>query len=308
MARTGFRMRLSLRIGHPELGRIFRTAILGIAGMGIHQINIIVATLLGSYLSEGSISYIYFSDRLHELVLGVTVVSIGNVMLPEMAARAAGGDREGLAAAYRASLRSALFFAVPATVALMVAGFPIVSVLLMHNRFTVHEAEMTYRALFFASTGIAGLAAVRMTVPLFFALGDARTPAVAAAVSFAVNAACGAALMRTPLHHAGLTLAAAIAATVQALVLAVLLGTKTGMRALSGVSVPALKNCAAAGVMGLVLWLLSGLTDWRAAPLAERCAALAGLVAAGGAVYLAASLALGVEEVRMISAFIRRRR
>ena len=189
MARAGFRMKLSLDMRHPGLGKIFRTSLLGIAGMGVHQINILVATLLGSYLADGSISYIYFSDRLHELVLGVTVVSIGNVMLPEMSAHAAREDAGALVGAYRASVRSALFFAIPATAALMIVGFPIISVLLMHNRFTALEAEMTYRALFYASAGIVGMAVARLTAPVYFALGDARTPFCRGRWSFTVNAA-----------------------------------------------------------------------------------------------------------------------
>ena len=269
MARTGFRMKLSLDFRHPELGRMFRTAALGIAGMGIHQVNILVATLLGSCLADGSISYIYFSDRLHELVIGVTVISIGTVMLPEMSAHAARDDRAALIGSYRASVRSALFFAVPATAALMIIGLPIISVLLMHNRFTAFEAGMTYRALFYASTGIVGLALVRLTAPVFFTLGDARTPFAAAAVSFALNAVCGWALMRTPLRHAGLTLAAAIAATAQAALLLGLLKRKAGEIGMRTLLVSAAKNAAAAAAMGVVIWNLSGMVNWEKAPFAD---------------------------------------
>jgi putative peptidoglycan lipid II flippase len=308
MARAGFRMKFSLGTGRSGLGRFFRTSLLGIAGMGVHQINVIVATLLGSYLADGSISYIYFSDRLHELVLGVTVVSIGNVMLPEMSAHAARADTASLAGAYRSAVSSALFFAVPATAALMIIGFPIISVLLMHNRFTAFEAEMTYRALFWASAGIVGMSFARITAPLYFALGDARTPAAAAAVSFVANAAIGWALMRTPLRHAGLTLAAAIAATLQAAVLAALLPGRMGNIGYGGMLVAALKNLAAAAAMGAVLWALSGLADWRGAAFADRLVALASIVVVGGVTYGAASYALGVEEARMVIARIRRRR
>jgi putative peptidoglycan lipid II flippase len=301
MVRAGFRMKLSLNIRHPELGRIFRNGFLGIAGMGIHQVNILVATLLGSYLADGSISYIYFSDRLHELVLGVTVISIGTVMLPEMSAQAARDDTVALIGSYRASVRSALFFAVPATAALMIIGLPIISVLLMHNRFTAVEAGMTFRALFYASAGIVGLALVRLTAPVFFTLGDARTPFAAAAVSFVVNATCGWALMRTPLRHAGLTLAAAIAATVQAALLVAFLGKKAGAIGMRGMLVSAAKNAAAAAFMGAVIWVLSGLIDWKSAPFTTRLCVLAGTVAAGGGAYFASSYALGVEEARMIA-------
>ncbi len=301
MVRAGFRMKLSLNLGHPEIGRIFRNGLLGMAGMGIHQVNILVATLLGSFLADGSISYIYFSDRLHELVLGVTVMSIGTVMLPEMSAHASRDDSTALIGSYRSSVRTALFFAVPATAALMIIGLPIISVLLMHNRFTAVEAGMTFRALFYASAGIVSLALVRLTAPVFFTLGDARTPCMAAAVSFVLNAACGWVLMRTPLRHAGLTLAAAIAATAQAALLVALLRKKSGAIGLSDLLASAAKNAAAAAPMGAVIWMLSGLIDWESAPFTTRLFVLAGTIAAGGAAYFAASIALGVEEARMIA-------
>ena len=218
--------------------------------MGSQQINILVATLMASFLAPGSISYIYFSDRLHELVLGVTVMSIGSVVFPEMSELSARKDRGRLGEIYSLSVRSALFMAIPATVALMVAGFPIVSVLLMHNRFTSHEAVMTYRALFCASTGIVAIAVCRITVPLYFALGDPRTPFFAALASFAVNAVCGYFLMRTPLRHAGLTLSVAIAATAQMAILLVLLKRKRASLRAGEIALSALKQCVAAACHG----------------------------------------------------------
>ncbi len=298
LARAGFRVRLSLAIKHPDLKKIFRSALQGIIGMGSQQINILVATLMASFLAPGSISYIYFSDRLHELVLGLTAVSIGSVVLPEMSELSARKDYGRLGEIYSAAIRSALFMAIPATVALMITGFPIVSVLLMHNRFTAHEAAMTYRALLYASAGIVGIAVCRITIPLYYALHDPRTPLYAALVSFAVNVVSGYFLMRTPLEHAGLTLSAALAATVQMTILAALLKKKNIPLKAGEMALSVLKQSIAAGVMGALIWFIAGFVDWVNDPFPRRVLFLMLLVSAGGAAYLAACLALRAPEAR----------
>lgn len=307
LARAGFRMgRPSFR-NDPGLRKIFRMGLLGVPAMGSQQINILVATLMASFLAPGSISFIYFSDRLHELVLGITVVSIGSVVFPEMSELSARKDYGRLGSLYSMSVRSALFMAVPATVALMVAGFPIVSVLLMHNRFTAHEAAMTYRALLYASTGIVGMAVCRITIPVYYALNDPRTPFYAALVSFVVNGACGYVLMGTCLAHAGLTFSVALAATAQMVFLTALLKKKSVPVAAGEILSSFLKQCAAAAVMGVLIRFIAGFADWSGDAFVRRLAVLVVLVVAGGGTYLAVCLALGVPEAGYLLEKIRRR-
>jgi len=290
MVREGFRFRLSFTCSHPGLRKIARRGLLGIPAMGGQQINILIATLLGSFLAPGSISYIYFSDRLHELVLGVSVMAIGSVVFPEISERASRRDHAGLLSIYSRSVRMALFAAIPATAGLMIAGYPIVSVLLMHHRFTSYEAMMTYRALFWASAGISALAVTRITVPVFFALGQPRAPFFAAMVSFAVNAVSGYLLMQTPLRHAGLTLAVSIAAFVQMSILLVLLKIQIGSFRFGEIAASALKQIAAAGGMGLLVWLMTGLTGWNDGPFVPRLAYLMLIVFSGAGAYVALCL------------------
>ncbi|HNW28636.1 MAG TPA: murein biosynthesis integral membrane protein MurJ [Spirochaetota bacterium] len=300
LARAGFKMRFSLPVINPDVKRIFRRGLRGIIGMGSQQVNILVATLMASFLAPGSISYIYFSNRLHELVLGLTAVSIGSVVLPEMSELSARKDYGRLGEIYSIAVRSVLFMAIPATVALMIAGFPIVSVLLMHNRFTAHEAAMTYRALFYASSGIVGIAVCRITIPFYYALHDSRTPLYAALASFAVNAACGYFLMRTPLEHAGLTFSVAIAATVQMGFLLMALKKKNVPLRAGGIVLSVLKQGVAAVAMGALVWCIAGFVDWAHDPFSRRALFLVLLVAAGGAVYLVLCLALRAPEARYL--------
>ncbi len=300
LARAGFRMKLSLSLDHPGLKRIFRLGLQGIPGMGSQQINILIATLMASFLAPGCITYIYFSDRLHELVLGITVVSIGSVVFPEMSELSARKDYAKLAELYSMAVRSALFLAIPATVALIVVGFPVISVLLMRGRFTAHEADLTYRALLYASAGIVGIALNRITIPVFYALHDPRPPLYAALSSFAVNLLCGYFLMRTPLEHAGLTLSVSIAATVQMFLLGAMMRKKELPVRACGIIISALKQCAAAIVMAVPVWFIAGAVDWVNDPFGRRLCFLCLAVLVGGVSYFAVSLMLRAPEARLL--------
>lgn len=300
MARAGFRMKFSFDHKHPGLRKIFRQALLGVPAMGIQQINTLVITLMAMTLAEGSVSYIYFSDRLNELVMGVFVVSLGTAALPEMAELAAKKQFKTLIDVYARSMKLALFMAVPATVALMIIGLPIISVLLMHNRFTAREAEMTYRALLYAGIGITGAAAARITIPAYYAIGDSRTPFYAALASFVINAGAAAALMRTSLAHGGLTLSVSIASTAQMFILVFFLRKRLGDIGLTGIVKSSMRYAAAAGAMGAFLWFAAGLVQWTSGGFTGRALSLGAIIIAGGAVYATCCYGLGVEEMRYL--------
>jgi len=308
LAKTGFRMRLSLDLKHPGLRRIFRLATPGIFSMGVQQINTLVVTLLGSFLASGSISYIYFSDRLHELVLGIFVVSIANVILPEMSALAANGNSDKLMEVYRTAVKSVLLVAIPAAAALMAVGYPVISVLFMHNKFTAVDVEMTYRALFYASIGIPAMAVIRLTNPLFYALHDSRRPFYAAAVSLIVTACSGYAFMQTGLRHAGLTLAVSVASIAQMIVLIGLLKSRAGEIGLGGIIRAAIKHIVSASIMVLVIRVLANQIDWSTDPLAKRLLFLAVIILSGGGVYLAGCYILRIREIRLFMDGLRRGR
>ena len=306
MIKSGFRMRFSLDFGHPGIRSIFRLIAPAVFGIAVYQINIFMSTVLASMLAPGSISYLYYSDRLTEMVLGIFIISIGNVILPEMSRVSARDDMEALKTIYVRSLRAALFLAVPASAALMAAGVPIVSVLFMRGAFTAFHAEMTARALFYASMGIASVAVLRITTPTFFSLKDTRTPVIASTVSFVLNISLGYALMQTPLIHAGLSLANSISGTVQVALLLWWLFRKIGSVAARPLIAPFLKYCLASGAMVAAVLLVAGRVDWICDPFARRAAALALLISAGGAVYLACCALLGVEEMRYFTDRLRR--
>lgn len=312
LRKTGFRVKVSLDLRHPGIRRIFRMLAPATFGIAVYQINILMSTLLASMLPEGSISYLFFSDRLTEIVLGVFIVSIGNVILPAMSRESARDDLAKLRDIYRQSMSAALFLSIPSSIALMTIGLPIVSVLFMRGQFTAFNALMTERALFYSSMGISSIAILRITTPAFYSLKDTKTPVISSAVAFVVNIACGYVLMRTPLRHAGLALGNTIASTVQVLILLAFLNRKIGISGRTGAATHALKCLAGGLVMGAIIYGLSTFVDWTSDPLSKRLPHLVMLVTAGAFSYFAACYVLHVPQahylVSRISSLVRRAR
>ncbi len=300
LIKSGFRMKISIDFKHPGIRKIFSLLAPATFGIAIYQINILMSTMLASVLPSGSISYLFYSDRLTEIVLGVFIVSIGNVILPEMSRVTARDDIDRLREIYRTAVNAALFLAVPASIALMTIGIPILSVLFMRGQFTAHHALMTEKALFYSSMGISAIAVLRITTPTFYSLKDTRTPVITSAIAFVVNIGAGYILMKTPLLHGGLSLANSIAVTLQVFILLYLLHRKIGRIGAKEIIVTPLKFLAAGLVMWLVLYLISSRVNWFADPFSKRLIYLMVLVIAGSATYFAACMLLGVREIRFM--------
>lgn len=307
MIKTGFKIKISIDFKHPGIKAIFRMIAPALAGIAIYQVNILMSTVLASMLPAGSISYLYYSDRLTELVLGVFIVSLGNVILPELSGFSASSDFKKLRDLYSSSIRSALFIAVPAGIALMVIGFPIISVLFMRGEFSLYDTAMTYRALLYAAIGIAPVSIIRITVPAFYSRKDTRTPVIAAGISFIFNISLGYLLMQTSLKHAGLTLALSMAATVQMLVLLISIQKKIGAIDIRQIMASFMKNITAAAAMALVIWPISSGTDWAGDPLLSRILSLVITIIAGGATYFIACIILKSKEALFIKDMIIRK-
>ena len=297
MMKAGFRMKISIDLKHPGIRKIFSMLGPAVFGMAVYQINSLIITILASYLESGSISYLYYSDRLTELVLGVFIVSIGNVILPEMSQLTASDDYDRLKSIYVKSLRGALFLAVPASFALMGLGMPIISTIFMHNNFSAHDSEMTYLALFYASLGISSVSILRLTTPTFYSLKDTKTPVRGATLALVLNMALGAVLMRTGLRHAGLTLALSLSTTIQVVYLVAMLRRKIGRIGLTVLFRSVGKMAVASAVMTGVCLAISWQLDWTSASTLMRVMVLSAAIIAGGSTYAGVCYLLGVDEV-----------
>ncbi len=298
LIKSGFRLKISFNLAHPGVRKVGALMLPLMLGTAVYQINIFMSTVLASFLPDGSISYLYYSDRLTEIVLGVFIVSIGNVILPSMSKLSASNDFQKLNTMYGSSLRASLFLALPSSAALMTIGYPIVSVLFMRQRFTPFDAMMTEKALFYSSMGLAAIAVLRTTTPVYYSLKDTKTPVFTSFLSFIINISLGYILMKTSLKHAGLSLANTIAVTVQIIILAILLRKKIGLIQIDHFISSLLRIAASSVIMGICLFTAASTIDWQHAAFSVRLASLGILIAAGGGIYFVCTYLFGVPECR----------
>ena len=278
-----------------------------LAALGVYQLNIILSRQLASYLPGGSLSYLYYSQRLVEIPQGMFALAIATASLPTLSETLARGDNEAAKQTFRDALRLNLFVGIPSTVALMVLAEPTVAILFGRGAFGRHEIVETGRSLFWLAAGIWAVASVRGTVPMFHAYNDTRTPVVASAVNLLVFGLVAGTLMH-PMQHAGLALAISAAATAQLIALLLLLRQKAGCLDLASLGKSVLRIVAASVVMGVVVGAMAQLGDWpRGGNLPLNLGLYPAIVVVGVLVYLTAAHLLGSEEVRDVVGTLRRR-
>jgi putative peptidoglycan lipid II flippase len=293
----------------PGVARLLRLGIPGVIAGGIGQINIVVGTIVAS-LSAGSVSFLYYADRVYQLPLGIVGVAIGVVLLPEIA-RQVRADREDLAlSAQNRSFEFAAVLTLPAAVALVVSAVPIVEVLFERGAFGPQDTMKTAAALAAFGFGLPAFVFVKVFSPGFFAREDTTTPMWVGAVAVAVNIGLSLALFPV-FEHVAIAIATSVSGWVNAGLLWGLLVRRRHWRADGELEHRLPRIAAAAAAMGVVLWLLTDLlAAWTGAenPLPVKLAALAGLCGTGLLVFFAvAHLIGGVDLHRMRRAFRRER-
>ncbi len=276
-----------------------------LVALGVYQLNVIASRQLASFLPRGSVSWLFYGQRLVEIPQGMFALAIGSAALPTLAELKSRGELEEAKGVFRYGLRLSLFVAIPASVALAVLSEPAVAAVFGRGRFDTHSIVETTRSLRWLAAGVWAVASVRTVVPMFHALGDTRTPVWASALNLVTFASVGLALMG-PMQHAGLALAISAAATVQLAGLLLLLRRKIGPLGLRSVAGSALRALVAAGVMGGVLWLGVGGRDFRGGGTAVNTALFLAAVVGGALVYLAVARAVGSPEIAELRSSLRR--
>ena len=303
----GVRLRLRRPRLNPEVKRLLALVWPAAAGTGAVQINLVISTALARhFLPAGSVSYIYFADRLNQLPLGLIGIGLGTVLLPTISAHLGrGADAEAMETQNR-GLELALLLTLPATAALIACGVPIVSALFQHGRFDPVDAALTAQALAAFSVGLPSYILVKVLTPGFYARGDTRTPVRFAMISMAVNLLLNLALIH-PLRHMGPPLATALASSVNVWLLYRTLARRGHFVPDRRLAARAPRLLLAAVLMGAALWFFSDrLQPFVAAPGLVRWAALAVLVTAGALVYAVATFATGAFSPRDLRQLLRR--
>jgi len=307
LVRMGVRLKLNFAFRHPGVRRIAALMLPAVFGAAIYQINVFIGTVLASLLPKGSVSYLYYADRLVELPLGVFAIAIGTATLPSFSEQVARGQLDELKKTISFSLRLMLFITVPSMVALIALRVPIISVLFERGAFTAAATIQTAWALLFYAVGLWAFSVIRVIVSAFYSLQDTKSPMKAAIVALVVNVAFSVALM-FPLKHGGIALATSIASAVNVGMLSVILWRRIGPFLMRDFYPSLGKVLFSSAVMWIVILGVDVLYPWNpAGPFLGRTVFLALAVVLGGGAFLLSSWIVKSPEMTALAAALRRR-
>jgi putative peptidoglycan lipid II flippase len=286
------RFRPSLR--DEGVRRVLGFMVPAFLGVSVTQVNLLLDTLMASFLTGGSITWLYYSGRLMDFPVGILGAALATVILPHLSRMAAQTRPQEFSRALDWGLRWTLLFGLPAAVGLVMLAGPVMATLFQSEAFSVTDVGMSGASLSAYALGIAPLMLAKVLAPGYYARQDVRTPLRIAVATMALNLVLNLVFMG-PLQHVGLALATSIAASANGVLLL------WGLRRRGIYAPPAgwvslvLKGAAASASMLLVLWWGGGeLVAWTDATAGWRILHLGALIAGGALVYFAVLLICGV--------------
>jgi putative peptidoglycan lipid II flippase len=278
---------------HPGARQVGKLLLPAVFAASVNQINALIDTILASTLITGSISWLYYSDRLLELPIGLVAVALGTVLLPNLSRLDAAGEREEFSDTVDWGMRMGIVLGVPAAAALYTLATPLIATIFLRGALTPLDAMMAALSLQAFAVGLPALVLVKVLAPAYFAREDTATPFRYGVVAVATNVVLNLALFSW-MGHVGLALATAAAGWVNALLLLRGLLREGRYRPGRRLWVTAGRALVAAAVMSAVLiWLLPASERWLLAGDAERAGWLALTVVGGGGLYLLCLLLAG---------------
>ena len=293
LVRLGMLPRPRFDFADPGVKRILLLMGPALLGVSVAQISLLLNTIFASFLQTGSVSWLYYADRLMEFPTGLLGVALGTILLPSLAKCHADDRRADYSSLLDWGLRLTLMLALPAAAALAVLAVPLIATLFHYGRFDATDLAMTRQALIAYSVGLLGLILVKVLAPGFYARQNIRTP-----VKIAILTLCATQMMNlifiVPLRHAGLALAIGLGACLNAGLLYHKLRQHQIYQPRPGWLKFALKIALAIIVMAGALFVADRpATWWMTATWQYRVAMLGGLVSLGVVVYFGALAALG---------------
>lgn len=306
--RSGVSLKPRLPRLDPEVKRLMKLILPAAAGAGAAQINLLISSALaGGLLAAGSLSYIYYADRLNQLPLGMIGIGLGTILLPTISRLLGAGKDEEAMETQNRGIELALFLTLPAMIALIVAAEPIVRGLFQYGHFGPEATRACALALAGFSVGLPAYVLVKVLTPGYYARHDMKTPVRYAIVSVGVNIALNLALI--PLIGAsGPPLATAISSSVNTFMLYRTLNRRGHFTADAQLKRRLPRLALAAAIMGGALFAFDHLLDpWLNGHMVERYGALIVLVGAGCTIYVLACFVTRAFLISDIKALVRRR-
>ncbi|MDP3688696.1 MAG: murein biosynthesis integral membrane protein MurJ, partial [Sulfurimicrobium sp.] len=293
LVKIGLLPRFRLNLKDEGVWRILKLMGPAVFGVSIAQISLLINTIFASFLATGSVSWLYYADRLMEFPTGMLGVALGTILLPSLAKHYSDDSPEKFSNLLDWGLRLTLMLALPAALALAILAVPLISTLFYYGKFSAHDLWMTREALVAYSIGLLGLIMVKVLAPGFYARQNIRTP-----VKIAIFTLFATQLMNLAfvwkLQHAGLALAIGLGACINAGLLYYQLRRHQIFQPQPGWAVFLLKLGVALAVMGVTLWYVMGpQAAWLTGGILDRALHLSWVVIVGAGAYFAALALLG---------------
>ncbi|MFH0958629.1 MAG: murein biosynthesis integral membrane protein MurJ [Pseudomonadota bacterium] len=299
----GIKIKPDFHFGYPPLRRMGKLFVPAAIGGAVYQVNVLVGTMLASLLPVGSVSWLYYADRLVEMPLGVFAIALGSAALPSMSRLASSGNYKGLGESVSFSLRLIAFFTIPASVGLIVLREPIISVLFQHGRFTYTDTVETSYALLWYTAGLWAFSGLKVVTQAFFSLKDTKTPLWVSLFAVAVNLGAGITLMY-PMKHGGLALATTLAATFNFLILFVILIRRIKWFEIGGFLASIAKITSASFIMGVFLFFMRDFGVWTQGISSKNLVVLMACVLGGIFIYGTSAHFLKCEQMRSLKSVL----
>ena len=278
---------------HEGVRQIMTLMLPALFGVSVSQINLLLDTVLASFLETGSVSWLYFSDRLVELPLGVIGIALATVILPSLSEKHAAKSPDAFAKTLDWAMRMVILVGVPAALALFVLAEPIITVLFHRGEFDAHSVVMSAQSLRAYSLGLLAFMLIKVLAPGYFARQDTKTPVKIGIKAMAANMVLNL-LLIWPLAHVGLALATSISAFMNAAWLLLGLHRQGVFHFQAGWGVFLLRLVLASSAMlGAILFQWSDLQQWLDWGLFDRIWNMSVLVFSGAGSFLLVFYLLG---------------
>ena len=293
LTKIGMLPRPTFKFTDPGVKRILTLMGPATLGVSVMQISLLINMIFASFLDTGSVSWLYYADRLMEFPAGMLGVALGTILLPSLAKHYADDSPDEYSRLLDWGLRLTLVLTLPAAAALAVLAIPLITTLFHYGAFQAHDVWMTRNALMAYSLGLLGLILVKVLAPGFYARQNIRTP-----VKIAIFTLIATQLMNLvfigPFKHAGLALSIGLGACLNAGLLLYLLRRHGIYQPQPGWLSYILRVILATGLMAALLWYWMGDANWWLAQgFSARLIKLSALVGGGAAIYFAALWLMG---------------
>jgi putative peptidoglycan lipid II flippase len=295
LKQIGLLPKLDLHLNDDGVWRILKLMGPAVLGVSVAQISLIINTVFASFLVTGSVSWLYYADRLMEFPTGVLGVALGTILLPSLSKAYASKEQGEYSQLLDWGLRLTFILAAPAAVALAVLATPLVAALFHYGKFTDVDVSMTQQALTAYSVGLLGLILVKILAPGFYARQNIKTPVKIGIFTLVITQVMNVLFIFVlHLQHVGLALAIGLGACINASLLYYHLRKSDIYQPQPGWIIFLLKLAVGLSVMGVTLYYAMGDTNaWLHFGLIKRLLYLGGLVMLGGVSYFATLMLLG---------------